>query len=562
MTDPDYMALNPEKKTLRQVQQAALAVLLLLVLTTGAFAASMRPVSGAPPDSSMAAETDALTAFDGLIIDSIVIDNRNIFDTDNPEFDYFIFKWANRLHIVTREAVIRRELLLAKGDRFSSQLAAETARNLRSQYSLYNAWVEVDRLPNGRVVMTVVTIDVWSLTGGVTIRNDGRETDVEIGFEEENLLGLNQYLQADYVIQEKDRNYANFAFRDRRLLGREIRLDLRYSGNPFDERRSFEISRPFYNLNQNWSFVFGVNDRGSRREQFEDDRLIAQSENEGLIVRAETKLRVGEYRRKIGPEIEYDYREERTFNRQVFTDSTIVFPEDSVMHRIRLGLFVENVSFVTARRINGFSFIEDITLGLSGKFSVRRAFQPGFDDHLYDQVLLEASAGFRTGHHLFLFDSDNGITYRGTSEIRRVNSFSLRYYFNRLRWLTVAGRGSFVRDWREDNSARLVLGGKSGLRGYQTEYRTGDRILLLNLETRLFPNLELLSVIFGGVAFVDMGRTFKPQESFTVKDLEFSGGVGLRISFEKSSRSRIVRIDLSRDREGDLTLSLGTGQYF
>jgi len=540
-----------------------LSVLLVITLSSSTWArTSLRPVSGEPPSESIAAQTDILAEFNGVIIDSIVIDNRNIFDTNDPEYDNFIFQWANALHIVTKAGVIRRELLLHEGDVFSAELAAETARNLRSRYSLYNAWIEVDRLPNGHLILTIVTIDVWSLTGGITFSSDGNETDVEVGFEEENFLGLNQYVRADYVFQDNDRNYANLAFRDSRFVGYPFRLDLAYSGNPFDERRSIEISRPFYNLNQNWSFAFGINDRGSRREQFSDDRLVAQSENEGTIVRAEARLHIGEYQRKIGPEFEYDYRHERTFNKQVFTNESVVFPEDSVLHRVRIGLFAEKVDFVTARRINGFSFIEDITLGVTMRASVRRAFEPGFDDHLYDQVILQGRVGFRFGHHLFLLNTDNAISYRGTSEIRRVNLAAVRYYFNQLSWVTLAARGQFVRDWREDNSARLVLGGKSGLRGYRTEFQTGDRVLLFNFETRLFPDVELLSVIFGGVTFIDMGRTYKPEESFTLKDLELSSGVGLRVSFEKSSRSRIVRIDLSRDRNGELGLSIGTGQYF
>ena len=554
------MALKHGETFLRRLVPAA--CLLTLILAVFSAGAEMRPVSGAPPEESIAAQGKALREFDGLIIDSIVIDNRNIFDTDDPEFDHFFFRWANALHIVTRAAVIRREVLLKEGGVFSSQLAAETARNLRSRYSLYNAWIEVDVLPNGHLVMTVVTIDVWSISGGLTLYSEGGETDVELGFKEDNFLGMNQFVRADYVFQESDRNYGTFEFRDPWSFGYPVRLSLAYSGNPFDTRRSIEIERPFYNLSQNWAFSFGVFDRGSRREQFDDDLLVAQSENEGLIVRAADMLRFGAYQSKIGPELEYDYRDERTYNRQIFSGSSVVFPEDSVMHRLRAGLFFENVDFVTARRINGFSFIEDITLGLTAKASVRRAFEPGFDNHIYDQALLEFSSGFRFGHHLFLLNSDNGITYRGTSEIRRVNLVALRYYFNRIRWLTLAANGSFVRDWREDNSARLVLGGKSGLRGYRTEFQTGDRMLRFNFEGRFFPNIELLSVIFGGAAFVDLARTYKPDESFTFKDLEIASGIGLRISFEKSSRSRIVRIDLARDRDGEIGLSVGTGQYF
>ena len=170
--------------------------------------------------------------------------------------------------------------------------------------------------------------------------------------------------------------------------------------------------------------------------------------------------------------------------------------------------------------------------------------------------------GWRYGNNLFLLTSNNAITFRGSAEERRVTDLALRYYYNRLSWVTIAWRGAYVRDWRTGGSARLVLGGKSGLRGFPTEFRTGDRLLIGNLEARFFPRLELLSVLFGGTAFVDVGRSFKPEEPLSLAKFDVAVGVGCRISFEKSSRSRILRLDLSRNDRQDWVFSIGSGQYF
>ena len=122
-----------------------------------------------------AADLSVLTFYDGQIVDSIVIEPRNIFDTNDPRYSGFIFKSTNRLHIVTRAAVIRRELLLSEGEPFSAKLAEETARNLRSGYAIYDAWTEVESLPNGHLLVRLITIDQWSLTGGFTISKSGSE---------------------------------------------------------------------------------------------------------------------------------------------------------------------------------------------------------------------------------------------------------------------------------------------------------------------------------------------------------------------------------------------------
>ena len=533
----------------------------LLLLATSGFAATAA-ISRPYPDSGLVSSADVLSVFNGLPIDTVVIDNRNIFDTDDPAYSGFVFSLANKLHIVTRETVIRRELLLHEGDLFSSELAAETARNLRSRCHLYNAWIEVDSLANGHLAVTVVTVDVWSIVGGLTISTDGGETDATVGFEERNLLGYNQFLQLEYTLRERWNDYMLGVFRDTRLAGKPISLRLELKTDSFDDRRQITIAKPFYNLSQKYAYNFDFIYRRARTEFYEDQQIIAQSKNKGLFVTAGTSLRFGNYRRKIGPEIEYEYRYKNTFDQQLYSAEPVVFSEDSVLHRIRLGFFVENVDYVAARQINGFGYTEDFTTGQSLAVSLRRAFPPGFRTYAYDQLIVDANLGWRKGNNLFLFSTSGAITFRGSSEVRRATDFTLRYYFNRLAWLTVAARSQFVRDWRTDGQARLTLGGKSGLRGFPTEFRTGDRLLLGNVEARFFPRLELLSVLFGGTAFMDVGRAYKPDESISFTDFDVAVGVGLRVSFEKSSRSRILRFDLSRDDTGSWVFSVGSGQYF
>ena len=52
----------------------------------------------------------------GATIGRIVIRNGDIFDTDDPEEDNWLFRTANRLHINTRENIVRQALLFASGE--------------------------------------------------------------------------------------------------------------------------------------------------------------------------------------------------------------------------------------------------------------------------------------------------------------------------------------------------------------------------------------------------------------------------------------------------------------
>ena len=128
--------------------------------------------------------------------------------------------------------------------------------------------------------------------------------------------------------------------------------------------------------------------------------------------------------------------------------------------------------------------------------------------------------------------------------------------------MTTAFRFIYRSDWRSNNSAGLSLGGKNGLRGFDSNFSTGNRSLLLNLEERFYPGLELLSVLIGGVVFLDIGRTWDVDKPLKIKNFEHSVGVGLRLSMERFTKGELVRIDLAMAQDNSWTLSFGSGQYF
>jgi hypothetical protein len=539
--------------------------LAVLIHVTGLSAAESALWSE-PVDAELAARDSTLGRYDGRTIDSLVVDSRNIFDTDDPQYAGFLFRTANRLHIVTREHVIRRELLFAPGDRFSSELARETARNLRSDYSIYDAWWEIEELDSGGLLVRLVTTDRWSLTGGVVLQRNGDETDFQIGFEEDNFLGLNQYLLLQYEMQEADENFAEARFQDRRVFGHPFLLGLRYKGDPTDEIKELTVGRPFYNLQQRFSFGASVLARGARRDLYDDNNsLLARSTSAADQFLLEGIYRWGSYKNKTGLMLNYRYVFETTFDRKIaegVDPGDIVFPTDSVAHEIVGGAFLQNLEFATTRRLNGFDQVEDVTLGQSLTLRAGRAFVPGLNDYRYDLLTFEARLAGRFRHNLLIINYDRTFWFRRESDLRRWSQVSVVYYNNRLPIVTFAARVLYQRDWRSDNSARLELGGASGLRGFPRRFRIGDRMVVANLETRWFPGLELLSVQFGGVLFTDLARSWKPDEATLIEDFHQTIGVGLRISLEKASNAELFRIDLSRNQDNQWEVSFGTGQYF
>jgi len=530
-------------------------------MTLGAFSALMARESAALRHGP---EYDG-TSIDGMIIDSIEIDNRNVYDTDKPGYDNLLFRTANKLHIVTRESVIRRELLFDVGEPFSTDLAEETARNLRARYELYDAWIEPRILDDGRLLVRVVTVDLWSFLVAVRIRREGNETNYQFGIEERNFLGYNQFISADYFVQEKDKNYIRTVYNNPRAWGEPYMFGVEYNDEPTNYVRSVSLSHPYYNLSQKYSFGLSVYDRGGRKDQYFDNELIAQSQNRGDQVAAWAGYRWGQYKRKMGLTLSYDYvyettREKDTINYDYVQE--VVFPTDSLYHRLRLRLNLQRLEFATLKRINGFSYTEDFTLGQTVAIEGGRAFGAGFDNYLYDQAGVTLSSGSQIGSNLLLASYERAFWFREGSDYRRRSSFSLRWYNNGLDFLTVAFRGLYVSDWDKDGRNYLILGGTSGLRGYDKFYRTGNRVMLFNLENRFFPHIEFLSVIFGGAVFADVGRVWRSGEPLKVSDFHSSLGAGLRISLEKSAKSELIRIDAAYGQDHNWQFSIGTGQYF
>ena len=504
-----------------------------------------------------------MTILDGTIIDSIVIEPRNIYNTREPRYDRFVFRVANTLHYVTRQKVVRRELLFKEGDPYSFDLAEEMARNLRTRLSLNDAWVAPEILPNGHVLVRVVTVDKWSLVGGVQVQREGNRTSYQFGFEERNLLGNQQFLSFDYFVREQEDNFVEAKFTDKRLWGYPLMVSLQYSNDPLAGVTYAELAHPYYNLSQRWTF-YVKNLRISQRNDLYDDSVRAAIiEERGDMLNIGGGYRWGPYRTKFGLQGDYRYIYTHFYDRRIISpaDSAhVVYPQDTLYHRFGLNAQYSSFEFAKVSRLNGMRYTEDLTLGFSAQFSLGREFTADFADYVADGVGVALSYSGRWGGHMVMTDYVRDISLRENVVLRRGSTLGLRYYNLSLRWMTVAMRTLYTSETRSDGGNTLTLGGLNGLRGYDVFYRTGDRKHVVSGELRFFPDIELLSVILGGATFVDMGRTWKrngPSDGY-----DFSYGLGVRASLEKLSKGELLRVDLAHGQKGVWQLSVASHQYF
>jgi outer membrane protein assembly factor BamA len=499
-----------------------------------------------------------------VTVDSIEIDNRNIYDTREPGYGNFLFRAANKLHLVTRQRIIRQELLLKRGQPFSRELAEETARNLRLRFPLNDAWVEVEQLTDSTVLVRVVTIDQWSLQGGVrSFDRSGQETELQIGIEEKNLLGQAQYLSFDYYMQDND-NFITSTYREPRVFGRPLSAQVDYSSDPKAQLKRLVLARPFYNLAQHLSLSMIVSDGGGRKERFRAGNKIGQWQARYDATELGLDYRFGPYHRKTTFGAGYVYVSSRISDRVVYDPLFFGpddFPEDSVYHRFEIGAAQSFLDYVVVKRINGFSFNEDASLGVQFGARAGRAFAPDLHRYLHDLLKVSTLGTFRRGSLLVSGQYNRTYWFRQSTDFRRTIQFGVWGYYNRYRFMTLAFRSWYASDRSEDSNP-LDLGGKNGLRGYITELTSGDRLHVVNIEARFFTGVEILSVLLGAVVFTDVGRTWESGQPVVIRDYYQSFGAGFRVSLEKLSRSELIRADIAITPDGRWELILGTGQYF
>ena len=70
-------------------------------------------------------DTDS-SLYEGRIISKIQIVRKNVFDDLVARNAPFYYSWANSLHIVTRERIVRNELLFKVGDSLNSEKIFES----------------------------------------------------------------------------------------------------------------------------------------------------------------------------------------------------------------------------------------------------------------------------------------------------------------------------------------------------------------------------------------------------------------------------------------------------
>lgn len=485
-------------------------------------------------------------------IERVEIVRQDIFDAEAGS----LYRFANKTHVVTREGVVRSELLFTEGDVFDAEAIEQSERNLRTR--AYLSEIDIVVLsPEGEVLgragqddlaalacapgvpgavqVRVTTHDSWSTSIEATAKKAGDRFLWGIGMSETNFLGFGKEVVVSHFV-DIDRTTDEVSYRDPRVGGGKMELEVVLADRSDGGRGAVTIGTPFRSLDDTWAWRL-------RSEAFDqlDPRYFRGDRAEDLR----------HVRRR--QDIEVARRIHRSGDAAVRAHVAFRAWDDTVRDEIRDWGIFELALSRTENRFLELSHVsherpQDINLGGVSRLSF--GFAPAGFIGRSRVTLLSAS------HAQGLAVGRSGLVLGSIAWSGRFEDGDLRNGLAeaRLTYLGVPGprRAVVATAWlrdgtRLDPEIQLTLGASNGLAGYPVHRFVGDRTLLVGLEHRWFVTDDLWRLLSLGVTtFANGGWTWQGPSGGTTEGMRSDVGVGLLLGRKSASaRNAAVRIDLA-----------------
>jgi len=514
-----------------------LAALLLLLAGRGSLAAD----EAAPIPSSQELEAR------GAVVGDIRIVIGDVFDTSIEGEDGWLYRAANRLHINTRESVIRGQLLFKPGDPYRDRLVRETERLLRTNDYLYEATIVPVAFDGRSVDLEVRTRDVWTLNPGFSFSRKGGENTFGAQIEEDNLLGTGRSLDFEWS-SDVDRESLAVSYVDPHFLSSFTRFGVSYEDADDGSTKLLQLERPFYALDVRRAG--GIYLLDSERN---DPRYVLGEEVGQFAHREEYYELYGGFSRGLQGVWARRWTYGFTYELDRFELDPLEppggpLPPDRELAYPWVGFDLVKDSFEERVNQDQIRRTEDVLVGL------RVSARLGYSTEALgaDRAAIVASASVQDGMDLRPGQTVIGlVSASGRLEdgqlVNGLLSAEGRFYWETSKYSKFFASVSGAAAEQLDQEYQLTLGGDNGLRGYPLRYQAGTARALLTLEQRYYTKwypFRLFHV--GAAAFFDMGRTWGTdvtgaESAGLLKDV----GVGLRLGSSRSSFGNVIHIDLA-----------------
>lgn len=489
-----------------------------------------------------------------LVVDDIHIVRQPIFNTSLEKEDRWLYRLANRLHVLTQEDAIASALPFQRGERVDQRTLDETERLLRRKSYLYDARAIPRRVCDGQLDVDVVVRDVWTLNPRLSLIRTGGENEFAIGLSDTNFLGTGKSLALGYE-EDEDRKGTLFDYNDPNVFGSRIELDFLRTDSDDGAQTFLDVRRPFFSLDTRYSYGANINDHEFEQGLF----LFSEEFAEFQVDRRGAGLFGG-----LSPGIEGNVTkrwlfgvryDENRFSTIPDAPAPMPLPEDRRRVYPWIGYQYIESNFETGFNVDRIQRTEDLFLGVS--YTARLGLAS--DAYGADDDRLIVNAEMTSGHrfegngdhqrHLLNYGAELDTEWSFTDDRAEDLAFSafLNYRFHHAENLSFAVQARATYTKRLHADKQLLLGGEEGLRGYPNRYQAGNRRFLISIEERYFSDIYLFQLFrLGGAVFADVGQAWFPNGN---NDGEFGVlsdvGFGLRLESTRTRRDRIGHLDIA-----------------
>ncbi len=479
----------------------------------------------------------------------------------------------NKLHVLTREFVIRRELLMVEGEAYEDRFIEESMRNLRGMglFSLVRI-VPIQTDNPDEVGVLVHTRDLWSLRLEQSFNITSQLNSLNVAIVERNVAGVGHTARIPFALRP-DVFTLGESYSTRRTFGRPIAIGQggglifnRGSGRPEGGYVSGSVGRPFYNLAQRFSFsISGSYDSRIRRqlangvpepwvpdgEEVEAEGAEGESANAaGLRIWREQFISG-----RVGVAFREGVKLRTTLSVFFYaTDRQTSIVEESGVDPARALEFLDQVppkarrevgpgisinifqpKFVVFQNLDTFGQSENVRVGpsLGGTINAPiKAF-----GSTYESLVTSAGVGYTWAPKGALIRISVGPRARWQAGEWIDGRFEGRFRVASpmLGPVRLVGRVALTTRWNDTTNVQESLGANNGLRGFPSQHLIdfGVNSLLFNVELRTKP-LVWRAIHLGGVLFYDAGTVFK---NIYQTKLSHGFGIGIRLLLPQINRS-------------------------
>ena len=514
---------------------------------------------------------------------------RNISVIRHKVFESGDLPWGtaslfNSIHILSRESVIRRDILFREGEPLDSALIAETERILRNRNYLTEVQIrviavesstEIARAEPEYVDIEVTTRDSWTIELSVAPSGGGGAYSVDLEASDANFRGRGERLKVQYILSDR-RPSGLFSFREPALFHPHVIANIIYSGHGDGNFFSGRVGHPFWAFTVPWKWNVSYL---HQRDQFLFYKLLNPED-----IQLNPAYEYPIDRNRVRFELARAWgREERVTISGAFTWDNqrygMVHAVDGVSDTVLANLFQFQVpdrirvgpsvgfdylrhGYTQGTFFDRFGRIEDLPNQWSAGFRVGRVPRILGSTRARNRWFVQARAGTAAGP--LLVSAEGWLNYEtdaAESEGSTLIHTQLRLYFKPAIRHVLALNMRHDGWYRSNRQGQMFLGALSGVRGLRARFRAGTRLWYINTEYRYFSPLKILTANLGAVVFGDAGQVWDRYNAPRFRDVEVTWGAGLRLGLAKISADRVLRVDWAKGPDGWIT-TFGFGMYF